>query len=267
MSNDLLDIATDQTRKAMMNAGWLFSEQNSTHPWTAPDGRAFTEQAAREFFLDSLSKEAKEKLAAETEKPEQPDNEELKEAILNGHDTEVIEVDHRQSGESHALDEILAAEQVVRERESELEEAKQDAKEAKIRHEKAVEKLLSIIRKYRQPAERDLFDYASESQTDGQLVENNEVAATDVPPNDEEAWRSVSVDEIFATMPAGVIASLKEKDLNTLGQLSNWLNSGKLLTDLDAVGPAKAEKMEACLDSFWQRYNQMADSTTEQADA
>lgn len=227
VDGDLMDVATDQTHQAMEKAGWERTD-NEAFPWRTTDGRMMTEQAARELFLST----------------EQQDKVEGQE---NGDGAKSPAKNPNPDPDAHALWEIFQAETNVREAEAELEEKKQEAKWAKTNYDEATKQLLKVIRKHRAPGERDLFDYA------------NENTAPDVPeaqPVNEDAWRDTPLDDVFASMPASVLVSLSDKELTTLGQLSDWLNSGKRLIDLEGIGQAKAEKMELCMEKFWEQHKQ-----------
>lgn len=66
---------------------------------------------------------------------------------------------------------------------------------------------------------------------------------------DDESWKAVEIGEL--DVPDGILNKLIEAEIETIGDLANWNESGKLLTDIEGIGQAKAEKIEAALDKFW----------------
>jgi len=66
---------------------------------------------------------------------------------------------------------------------------------------------------------------------------------------DDESWKTVSLHDL--TMPGTTAQKLAEAEIRTVGDLSAWTESGKLLTDIKGVGEKAAEKIEAALDEFW----------------
>jgi len=65
----------------------------------------------------------------------------------------------------------------------------------------------------------------------------------------DEAWKQVGLDSLGIT---GKLAeTLTEAGLSTLGKIADYTASGKQLTDIDGVGPAKAEKIEEACTEYW----------------
>lgn len=65
----------------------------------------------------------------------------------------------------------------------------------------------------------------------------------------DEAWRAVEIGVI--NVPESILNKLIEAGIETVGQLADWSENGKKLTDIDGIGLAKVEKIEAAMDEFW----------------
>lgn len=92
-----------------------------------------------------------------------------------------------------------------------------------------------------------LFDVESkaEESTEADDQSSEEAESTD----DSEAWRAVEIGEI--NVPESILNKLIEAGIETVGDLADWSGSGKKLTDINGIGAAKAEKIEAAMDEFW----------------
>ncbi len=117
----------------------------------------------------------------------------------------------------------------VRRLEAEHERKKADAASAKKQLEAAQDELTALAE--RKSEELPLFDGLK----------------SDPEP---EAWRAIPVGELDLS-ETNVIA-LNQADLCTIGNLADYLNSGKKLTDVPKVGEKKAEAIQEALDNFWQ---------------
>jgi len=74
----------------------------------------------------------------------------------------------------------------------------------------------------------------------------------DASPMVDEAWKAVPLAELGLT---GKLAeSLTEAGLTTLGAIADYTASGKLLTDIAGIGPAKAEEIEKACEVYWERH-------------
>jgi len=73
----------------------------------------------------------------------------------------------------------------------------------------------------------------------------------------EGPWRDEPIDNLFK--PGVILASLKNAGLNTLGELSDYTASERLLTDLNGIGPGKAEQIENRLVEFWEQNQDYAE--------
>lgn len=69
----------------------------------------------------------------------------------------------------------------------------------------------------------------------------------------EEAWRSVSIDQIG--LPEKLASSLIEAEIKTIGALADYTKEHEL-TDLPGIGPAKAEKIQNAMEAYWKEHPQ-----------
>lgn len=133
------------------------------------------------------------------------------------------------------LEAITAAERDVAEAEADYNDAKQAATDAKKRYEGKVDRLRDVIKSANEP----LLPFSETEETF------------------DKGWRDVAIDDL--DLPTQLVEHLGEKQLHTIGDLSDW-TSNKQLTDIDGVGPAKAEQIENALTKFWQDNPQYAES-------
>lgn len=76
-------------------------------------------------------------------------------------------------------------------------------------------------------------------------------------------WRDVPLDSIFG---GGILKALKQRGLETVGALSDYTASEKRLTDIEGIGPGKAQNIEEKMLIFWRdnpQYCDGKDGTTE----
>lgn len=71
-------------------------------------------------------------------------------------------------------------------------------------------------------------------------------------PEGENAWREVLLVEALQGVPSSILAKLAEAGLTTVGQMADFTQSERLV-DVPGIGQAKAEQIEAALESFWAR--------------
>ena len=73
----------------------------------------------------------------------------------------------------------------------------------------------------------------------------------------DESWMAVTLeDAIGEEVGEALVAKLRAENLDTLGDLTEWLSAdgGKnKLTDIAGLGPQKADKIEAALEKFWEK--------------
>lgn len=85
----------------------------------------------------------------------------------------------------------------------------------------------------------------------GMIPEDDDAYAEDETPEALQAdgpWRMVSLSELFH---GGLLKSLNNAGLQTVGDLSNYSASEKRLTDIEGIGPGKAEQIENRMLDFW----------------
>lgn len=74
-------------------------------------------------------------------------------------------------------------------------------------------------------------------------------------PADPNAWRAVTAEALG--LPKSICEALREnpdRTLATLGDISDWSNSGKLLIDIPKIGEGKAEKIREACDAYWAKH-------------
>lgn len=69
----------------------------------------------------------------------------------------------------------------------------------------------------------------------------------------EGPWRDVPLGELFDPTK-GIWKSLAQADLATVGDLADYTATDKRLTDIEGIGPGKAQEIEDTMLEFW-RYN------------
>lgn len=75
--------------------------------------------------------------------------------------------------------------------------------------------------------------------------------ATGVVSGDDDSWKSVTIEALG--IPAGICKILREDNsIETLGQIAKH-GEGRALTDLTKIGESKAEKIQECMDKYWER--------------
>lgn len=113
----------------------------------------------------------------------------------------------------------------------EWDQSKKQTAEYKSAYEAAVAELRAIIHRASTPL--PLFDQQPQ-------------------PEGENAWREVLLVEALQGVPSNILAKLAEAGLTTVGQMADFTQSERLI-DVPGIGQAKAEQIEAALESFWAR--------------
>lgn len=126
--------------------------------------------------------------------------------------------------------EIKEMEKRVRELEDVASDKKLDAKIAKDAFESADTALRNLIR--RGPYQAEL-PFGKEEEAN-------------------EDWKAVSVEELGIS--ASMIAGLDEAGFKTIGDLAAHTEAGKELTDINGIGPKKAEDLAARLATWWDEH-------------
>lgn len=120
-------------------------------------------------------------------------------------------------------------------------------------------------------ADIDVAELAKFSRGSGRLVVNtvNELP-DDVPLNEDDdippgtlqsdgPWRNVQLSTLFE---GALLKSLVSAGLTNVGLLSDYTATEKRLTDIDGIGPGKAEAIENTMLAFWRDNPQYCDGKT-----
>jgi hypothetical protein len=75
----------------------------------------------------------------------------------------------------------------------------------------------------------------------------------------EAEWAKVPLDTLF---DGALLKSLKKAGLNTVGGLSEYTASDRRLTDIEGIGPGKAELIENTMLNFWSDNPQYSESVS-----
>lgn len=145
-------------------------------------------------------------------------------------DTGEVEIDEEKEQLISSFDEIVAARKDVMECEKEEARTKKLHASAKAALDKAWLKLGEVIDEQQKAFEPNLFNQ---------------------PKPDDEAWRTVFVGDLG--LGDTITEKLIQADINELGKLADWSNSGKQLTDLPGIGAQSAEKIQDALTAFWKK--------------
>lgn len=109
------------------------------------------------------------------------------------------------------------------------------------------------------PAESIVFESLDLAQAEAESLERKlrEVKAPASPaPADEDGWQNVRLDKWPKPhcLAPGTLKLLIEAGLETVGQVSDWTQSGKRLTEIRGFGEGKLEKFEQAETAFWARW-------------
>lgn len=161
--------------------------------------------------------------------PAEPEND-----LAEGEVEENPELEHMLA----SFDQIMQARQDVVECEKEESRTKKLHASAKAALEKAWLRLGDVIDEQKKGMEPNLFNSGFEK------------------PKEGESWREVFIGSIG--LPDALSEKLIEADINSVGKLADFSNSGKMLTDIPGVGAAKAEQINDALTAFWEKRNNAA---------
>jgi hypothetical protein len=131
-----------------------------------------------------------------------------------------------------------------------MKKAQEHAKQAKAEYEERcldVAKVVDDMRCGRKSL--PLFDKPVVEPSASDAVPAPETAATSGPPRDDDSWRSISLANL--SVPETVRLLIEKADIFTVGQLADWSNSDKKLTDIKGIGPTKAAQIEDALAALW----------------
>lgn len=78
----------------------------------------------------------------------------------------------------------------------------------------------------------------------------------DKPAPPPESWRETPIADLSAFgLSSAIVGKLTDQGVGTIGALADWTNTGKLLTDLDGIGPGKAAQIEEALTAYWAKHS------------
>lgn len=81
-------------------------------------------------------------------------------------------------------------------------------------------------------------------------------AAATSPGEDDLSWRPVPLAELG--LAPGMLKKLEEAEIVTIGQLSDFVQAGSDLTDIQGIGETKAEAIRNSLTTYWRQRNEAA---------
>jgi len=73
--------------------------------------------------------------------------------------------------------------------------------------------------------------------------------SADAVPKADGPWREVPLVDLFS---GAILKSLHQAGLKTVGQLADYTAADKRLTDIQGIGPGKAQQIEDRLTQFWE---------------
>lgn len=103
------------------------------------------------------------------------------------------------------------------------------------------------------PEECEVIAWGEQGHQTGPMT----ISSLSTPVQEDESWRTTSLRDELG-LPPGICNLLEEnpgKTIKTVGDISDWGNSGKDLTDIPKIGPAKVEQINNALDKFWAKWN------------
>lgn len=160
-------------------------------------------------------------------------------------DTGEVEVDEEKEQLISTWDKIVAQREKIIQLTKDEVVAKKEHAAAKAALDKGWEALGNLIDEEKRGYEPNLFNQK--------------------PEKEDESWREVFIGSIG--LPDAVAEKLIQADLNSIGKLSDWSNSGKMLTDIPGIGTQTAEKINDCLTAFWEKRHKAEEASRAAADA
>ena len=125
-----------------------------------------------------------------------------------------------------------------------VETVKENLKSAKQQYEDAVNELRQLVRCG--PDRQQRLPFPEDEAPVSPMTVNTTVI-------DDESWKAVPIVELDLAEP--IKQKLLDHGISTVGELADYTAQGNLLTDIKGVGAAKAEKIEAALERFWESRN------------
>lgn len=91
----------------------------------------------------------------------------------------------------------------------------------------------------------------------------NSAAASQAKANEknsrpeDDSWRKASLLDDVGLPPnlAALLEANPEKTLKTMGDVHDWTEKGKFLSDIPKIGPAKVTQLEDAFEKFWAKWN------------
>lgn len=147
--------------------------------------------------------------------------------------------------------------------ESNWEELKTEANDAKKVFDKRVAELRNLVRQSKNlHEETPLFNQpAAATPTDSPSPAEPQDAEVE-----DDSWKIIKLDQALQGVPESLIEKLEQHEppLRTLGELTAWLNADQgrnQFTDIKGVGRAKADQIEEALAAFWTRWANRGEPT------
>lgn len=117
-----------------------------------------------------------------------------------------------------------------------MQDDKEALKESKALYDALVLRLRTEIKRANDPQQQ--FDFGANGEA----------------PKNDDAWKAVTLEELGITGKNA--EKLTEAGLTTLGKISEYTAAEKLLTDIEGIGNATAEKIAATCADWWSRHPQ-----------
>jgi hypothetical protein len=90
--------------------------------------------------------------------------------------------------------------------------------------------------------EMPLFDNVNQTQPG----EPTDASASE----DDETWLMTPLTK--TTLSNATLKKLADSEIKTMGDLADWTNAGKLLTDIPGIGEKAADKIDVATGKFWE---------------
>lgn len=81
-------------------------------------------------------------------------------------------------------------------------------------------------------------------------------------PPKEDAWRELAIDVLTNHgLTVAIAATLEKAGIATMGAMSDWSDSNKMLTEIKGIGQGKAEQILAAPNLFWAAWDGKAEAS------
>lgn len=124
-----------------------------------------------------------------------------------------------------------------------IEWIKEDLKSEKQHYEDAVNELRQLVR--RGPDRQQRLPFPDDDQVTPEPITVN------TTETDDDSWKPTPIIELDG-LAEPIKNKLLDAGISTVGELADFTATGNLLTDVKGIGAAKAEKIEAALEKFWE---------------